>query len=175
MNRQGLQNAVLAALTAGFNSMSQTVAADPKYRGLVNPVVIDFTGGSGNFIEMAIPKDAIEMTPLFDSGPAYLTLATGNADDSGTVRGVTFNGTVDVHLIGVLNHRDGAESSNTEAEMNAFEEAVWRTLNGYAAWPVSAGISYRRITRGNRGDLQPLSDGHRQWFELIASFMVAVS
>lgn len=173
--RQLVQNAVTAALAANFATNSTAIAQDPMFGGAATPISLDFTNASRNFVQQAIRKEDIELTPLFDQSPACMALATGNADNPRRVHGLRFSGTVDAHIIGVLTGQDGAESTNTEAQINAFEDAVWVTVTEYNwSTTIAAGISLVTVARSNRGDLNPLARGSRQWFEVIATFMVQI-
>jgi hypothetical protein len=167
--RKLVRNAVVAALSAGFQTTHAALANDYG----VDPLTFDFTNGSSNFVQANIDPSEIELTPLLDLNPAGIALYTDKAVDTGRTRGISFDGGVLFTVCGIYMPRVGSETSDTESVMDAFEDAVLTTFNAYA-WPVDQGLNYTRETSIERSKLMPLADGFRQWFELTGKFLVKI-
>jgi hypothetical protein len=169
--RKAIREAIVAALDAGFNGNHQTLAAEYA----VDPISLDFSNGSRNFCQVKINPEELELVAPLDLDGYAMALWTDPAVETGRIRGIKFDGEVIFHVLGIIQRRDGAEPSNTEDIMDAFEAATLYTLNSYA-WPLDNSISliYARETRIDRHALMPLDDGWRQMFDLSGKFTVRI-
>lgn len=165
--RKLVRDAVVAALsdaTNGFNATSLIVA--PTYG--VSAISFDFTGAAQNFVQVYIKPEEIELSPLLplNEGPT-MALWTDPAVDTGRIRASKFDGGVIFHLCGIISPGAGAELSNTEDILDAYEETALTVLNAAGYAPP---LRYVRETRIDRAPLMPLADGFRQWFDLTGKF-----
>ncbi len=169
--RRTVRNAVNAALAQSFNTNHLALA--DTYG--VDPIALDFSDGSGNVLLANVNPDDVELTHFIDLNPAGIAIATDRAIDTGRTRGIRFDGAVLFCVYGIYSPRFGAENSDTESAMDAFEDAVLLTLNEYV-WPITNEVSlaFTRETSISRSKLSLLADGFRQWFELVGKVQVRV-
>lgn len=169
--RKSVRDAVVAALVADFNTNHAAIANDYG----VTPLTFDFSNASRNFGLWNINPTEVELSPLLDLDPAGMAVYTEKAIDTDSIRGVRFDGAVLFCICGIYRPRKGAEGSDTESIMDAFEDAAMLTINQYQ-WPINSDVSllFTRETSIERSKLMPLSDGFQQSFEIVGKVKVLV-
>ena len=169
--RKILRDYVLSLFATEFDAVSNQSA---KAYG-TDPVVIDFTAGSANFLVSYVSPDDVEDCGFQwgDGVNVAGCMYTGGAKDTGIPRGFRFAGLVDLHIDWYIRKREGVEGFDTESQLDAIEDAADAIIVDPAnQWP--AGFNLSRKSDFTRQPNVPLGDGYATRIPMKFLFEVKV-